>query len=158
MPDWPEFEGIMASGVGPFLEMLAVFLVCLAPVCLYILLAPVHADWLVWALCAAGMLYLPMALLALAIYDTVLALNPMLILPSILRVPLEYAATCLVLGLLALGSFAAKHWLRDNAYVPVLAPIVAEFLLLYTLTVVMRVAGLLYYAEKDRLSWKLTGK
>jgi hypothetical protein len=138
--------------------MLAVFLVCLAPVCLYILLAPVRTIWLIWTLWAAGMLYLPMALLALAIYDTLLALNPMLILPSILRVPLEYAAACLVLGLLALGSIAAEHWLRDNAYVPVLAPIVAEFLLLYTLTVVMRVAGLLYYAKKDSLSWKLTGK
>jgi hypothetical protein len=101
---------------------------------------------------------MPMALLALAMYDTLLALNPVLILPSILRAPVEYAATCLVLGLLALGSVAAQRWLNANANVPVLAPVVGEFLLLYTLTVVMRVAGLLYCAKKDRLHWKLAGK
>jgi len=60
-----------------------------------------------------------------------------------------------VFGLLALSAVSSLHWLRDEANVPVLAPIVAEFLLLYTLTVIMRVAGLLYRAKQDRLRWKL---
>jgi hypothetical protein len=99
-----------------------------------------------------------MALLALAMYDTVLALNPVLVLPSILRVPLDYAATCLVVGLLVLASIAAVRWLHGHVDVPVLAPVAAEFLLLYALTVVMRVAGLLYRENQDRLHWKLAGK
>ena len=99
-----------------------------------------------------------MALLALAIYDNLAALNPVLVLLSIMRVPLEYAATCLVLGVLVLSSGEAANWLRENVDVPIIAPMVAEFLSLYTLTVVMRVAGLLYYSKKDRLNWNLRGK
>ena len=101
---------------------------------------------------------MPMALLALAVCDNLAALNPVLVLVSIARVPLEYAATCLVLGLLVLSSGEAANWLKGNVDVPVVAPIVAEFLSLYTLTVVMRVAGLLYYAKKNRLNWNLRGK
>jgi len=40
----------------------------------------------------------------------------------------------------------------------VVAPVVGEFFSLYTLTVIMRVAGLLYYTKKERLNWNLTGK
>ena len=157
MPDWPEYEGFMTSGLSPFLEMLAVFAVCLGPGCLYLAFAGQDQAWVAWTLWIGGLVYLPMALLALAMYDNVLALNPALVLLSIVRVPVEYAAACLVLGLLALGSINASRWLRGQVNVPVLAPIVAEFLFLYTLTVVMRVAGLLYYARKDRLHWKLSG-
>lgn len=158
LPDWPEYDSWMESGLTPFLEMAGVFVVCLGPWLIYRKFVTGYQPWVAWALCIGGISYMPMALLALAMYDTLLALNPVLILPSILRAPVEYAATCLVLGLLALGSVAAQRWLNANANVPVLAPVVGEFLLLYTLTVVMRVAGLLYCAKKDRLHWKLAGK
>ncbi len=141
-----------------FSKLLAVFLVCLGPGCCYVWFVHPHQAWLAGTLLIGGLVYMPMALLALAIYDNLVALNPVLVLLSILRVPLEYVATCLVLGLLMLSSGEAARWLRDNVDMPVVAPIVAEFLSLYTLTVVMRVAGLLYYAKKDRLNWNLRGK
>ena len=157
MPDWPEYDGFMTSGLWPFLEMAAVFAVCLGPGCLYLAFAGPDQAWVAWILWMGGLVYMPMALLALAMYDNVLAMNPMLVLLSIVRVPMEYAAACLVLGLLALGSITASRWLPAHVAVPILAPVAAEFLYLYTLTVIMRVAGLLYYARKDRLHWKLSG-
>jgi hypothetical protein len=158
MPDWPEYGGWGESGFHPFFELLAVFLVCLGPGYCYVWFVHPHQAWLALTLFIGGLAYLPMALLALAIYDNLAALNPVLVLLSIMRVPLEYAATCLVLGVLVLSSGEAANWLRENVDVPIIAPMVAEFLSLYTLTVVMRVAGLLYYSKKDRLNWNLRGK
>jgi pSer/pThr/pTyr-binding forkhead associated (FHA) protein len=158
MPDWPEYDGWVESGFYPFFELLAVLVVCLGPSYCYIKFVHPHQAWLAWTLFIGGLAYMPMALLALAVCDNLAALNPVLVLVSIARVPLEYAATCLVLGLLVLSSGEAANWLKGNVDVPVVAPIVAEFLSLYTLTVVMRVAGLLYYAKKNRLNWNLRGK
>jgi len=158
MPDWPDYEGWMESGLSPFAQMAAVFLVCLGPGWCYTRFVSGYQEWLATTLWIGGLAYMPMALLAVAIYDNILALNPALVLLSILRVPLEYAAACLSLAVLALGLITAVLWLHGNVDVPVLAPIVAEFLLLYAMTVLMRVAGLLFYARKDRLNWKLGGK
>jgi hypothetical protein len=155
MPDWPEYEGWLESGLFPLLELLAILLVCLGPYWLYEHFARNPQPLLALALQVAGVAYLPMALLAVAIYDNAMALNPLLIVPSILRVPLEYGAACLVLGLLALGASSSLQWLRDTMDAPLLAPVLAEFLLLYTMAVVMRLAGLLYRAKQDRLRWKL---
>ena len=158
MPDWPEYQGWSESGLTPFLELMAVLLVCLGPAWAYVWFVHPHQAWLTGTLFIGGLVYMPMALLGLAIYDSVVAMNPVLVLLSIVKVPLEYAAACLVLGLLVLGAGEAFNWLRDNVAVPVVAPVVGEFFSLYTLTVIMRVAGLLYYTKKERLNWNLTGK
>jgi hypothetical protein len=155
MPDWPDYDGWLDSGLFPLFEFLAILLVCLGPYWLYENFARNPQPLLSLALQAAGLAYLPMALLAVAIYDNAMALNPLLIVPSILRVPLEYGAACLVLGLLALGASSSLSWLRDTLEVPLLAPVVAEFILLYTMAVVTRLVGLLYRAKQDRLRWKL---
>jgi len=158
MPDWPEYNGWVESGLGPFFEMLAVFVVCLGPGYCYERFAHDPQAWLTWTLFIGGLAYLPMALLALAVYDNLVALNPVLVLLSIARAPVEYAVTCLVLGFLVFSLGEATQWLRENVDVPGVTSVVGEFLALYTLTVVMRVAGLLYYAKEDRLNWNLRGK
>jgi pSer/pThr/pTyr-binding forkhead associated (FHA) protein len=154
MPRWPDFDG-WSSALEPAFQLLAILAVCLGPAILYFWLASNVREWLVVTLWIVGLGCLPMALLAVTIYDSVAALNPLLIVLSIVRVPLEYAATCLVVALLCVGLGLASHELREAAQVPVLSNIVAEFFALYTFTVVMRVAGLLYYTKRDRLGWKL---
>jgi pSer/pThr/pTyr-binding forkhead associated (FHA) protein len=156
-PSWPDFDNWTESGLGPFLQLLGILVVCLGPAFLYSRFASHVQFGLAAGLWIAGLLYLPMALLAVAIYDNLAALNPVLILLSIWRVPLPYAATCSVLGLLLL-MMLGSNWVDENLNVPLLPNIVDEFLLLYTLMVVARVAGLLYFTTKDRLCWSLSGK
>ena len=43
-----------------------------------------------------GCLYFPMAFLAVAMKDTALAANPLVVIPAILKVPLGYLVTCMV--------------------------------------------------------------
>jgi len=157
MPGWPDFDGWLESGLEPFLQLLGILAVCFGPAFVYSRFAPDVRVWPAAALWIAGLLYFPMALLAVAMYDSLRALNPMLIVLSILRVPLEYAATCSVLGLLLL-ILGGSNWLDKNLKAPLLSTIVDEFLLLYTLTVMARLAGLLFYGAKHRLGWAMSGK
>ena len=154
MPGWPDFDGWWESGFLPFLQLFGILAVCLGPAILYGWLATDAQLWLLIALWAGGLLYMPMALLAVAMYDSVAALNPLLIVASILRVPLEYMVTCLVLGLLLLF-MGVSNWWEENLHARLVASIVDHFLSLYTLTLVARLAGLLFYTTKKRLGWPM---
>jgi hypothetical protein len=112
-----------------------------------------------------GALYLPMAFLAVAMKDNVMAANPLIVIPSICRVPLEY----LVTAVLACGIFAARY--AGDALTSAMAgesmmgTSVTMMLLLfglravwaffgvYLLTVTMRILGLLYLTKRERLGW-----
>ncbi len=157
MPAWPDYEGWVQSGFLPFLEMFGLLLCCLGPFLLYSRMADAPETWIEIVLLAGGLVYLPMALLALGIYDNILAINPMVVAVSIARAPLAYLAACGVLGLLAASVAAADYWIRRNANVPILASVVDEFLSLYTLSVMARLMGQFYHTKKDALKWKLGG-
>ena len=112
-----------------------------------------------------GCLYFPMAFLVVAIKDNVMAANPLIVVPSILRVPLEYIVTAILLAAL----FGVR-WLGDSlsggvAHRSMMTSSMTEMFLLfgfralwafvsvYLLTVTMRILGLLYLTKRDRLGW-----
>jgi hypothetical protein len=112
-----------------------------------------------------GALYLPMAFLAVAMKDNVMAANPLIVIPSIVRVPLEYLVTAIVVA----GIFGAR-WVGDAltgdmAGESMMGSSVTKMLLLfglravwaffsvYLLTVTMRILGLLYLTKRERLGW-----
>lgn len=111
-----------------------------------------------------GGLYMPMAFLAVAMKDNVMASNPLIVIPSILRVPLEYAVT----AILAVGLFGVR-WMGD-AVIGIMGGIFAAktvgallgamgaravwaLVSVYLLTVTMRILGLLYLTKRERLGW-----
>ncbi len=112
-------------------------------------------SWGSWAMGAAflaGASYFPMAFLAVAMFDSVAAVNPLLVIPSILKVPLEYLLT-----LLLFGSAFAVRW-AGNQVLPqvmprLLAGVVSGFIGLYLLTVQVRILGLLYRSRRSALGW-----
>ena len=112
-----------------------------------------------------GCIYLPMAFLAVAMKDNVMASNPLVVVPSILRVPLEY----LVAAILVVGMFGVRFLgdrissemgvqafqTRSMSEMLMLFGLRAlwAFLSVYLLTVTMRILGLLYLIKRDRLGW-----
>ena len=112
-----------------------------------------------------GCLYFPMAFLAVAMKDTVLAANPLIVIPSILKAPLEYLVTSFALtavfGARALGSIltaVAQHETyatRDMSVLFITFGFRAFWSLIsiYLLTVGMRILGLLYVTKKRELGW-----
>lgn len=112
-----------------------------------------------------GSLYFPMAFLAVAMKDTVLAANPLVVLPAILKMPLEYLVTSILLmsvfGLRQLGDILSSvaggvtFSTRDMSvlFMALGVQAVWAFAKIYLLTVNMRILGLLYITKKEKFGW-----
>ena len=112
-----------------------------------------------------GCLYFPMAFLAVAMKDSVLAANPLVVVPAILRMPGEYLVTALLLvgvfGLRQLGnvissvaggvSFTTKD--MNTLFIAIGARASIALVNVYLLTVTMRILGLLYNHKKEKFGW-----
>jgi hypothetical protein len=155
LPDYPEFSEWWSDIVSPFLLLAWTCLCCFAPAVLLWKWGDAQ-DPLVQAgalaLLGAGGLYFPMALLAVAVTDNFLALNPLVVVPSIARIFVHYLAACVILGAL-LGLRLAGTALFEAVQVPVVSSVVLGFLSLYLLAVEMRILGLLYCVNRERLGW-----
>jgi hypothetical protein len=112
-----------------------------------------------------GCFYFPMAFLAVAMKDSVLAANPLVVVPAILKIPWEYLVTCILLmsvfGLRKLGDMTSgvakgvSLHTRDMS-VPFIALGVQAawaFASIYLLAVSMRILGLLYITKKEKLGF-----
>lgn len=112
-----------------------------------------------------GCLYFPMAFLAVAMKDTVAAANPLMVVPSILKVPLEYLVAVILMagifGLSQLGNIMAAvatgvtYSTKSMSVMFLTFGIRAlwSFVSVYLLTVNMRILGLLYLTKKQELGW-----
>ncbi|MEQ1936552.1 MAG: hypothetical protein ABL962_22095 [Fimbriimonadaceae bacterium] len=112
-----------------------------------------------------GSLYFPMAFLAVAMKDTVLAMNPMVVVPTILRIPGEYLVATILLmsvfGINLLGNMvsgvAGGAMLETRDMKVLLGSLgiqaVWSFVSIYLLSVNMRILGLLYVTKKEKFGW-----
>jgi pSer/pThr/pTyr-binding forkhead associated (FHA) protein len=112
-----------------------------------------------------GCLYFPMSLLAVAMKDTPVAANPLIVVPAILKAPLEYTIAVVVMGIVLGmrlgGQFVLEmifgHSITTHSMGELFAMFGArslwQFVAVYLLAVNMRILGLLYVAKKDRLGW-----
>ena len=112
-----------------------------------------------------GALYFPMAFLAVAMKDNVMAANPLVVVPSILRVPLQYLVTVIVFvsifgiqqlgNLVAAGAKTVTFTTTDMSvlFIAIGFRMIWSLVSIYLLTVNMRIMGLLYATQKEKLGW-----
>lgn len=155
MPDWPDLSN-WSEVFPPFFQFLGTIVFSFAPAILVRVFAPHNAGWTDWAFAGGviwGCLYFPMAFTAVTMFDTLGALNPWLILKSILRVPGAYLlAVMLLLSAYGVG-LMGDHFFQQLLPIPILPVIMTQFLSLYLVTVEMRILGLLYWSKKAELGW-----
>jgi FHA domain len=154
MPDWPDFLG-WGDVFFPLVQLLIILAFCFVPTWLVAVMAnsyPIMSGFLVPTL-VLGCLYLPMALLAVTMFDTVMALNPFLIIPSMLRVYREYLAACGVLLVILLLQGLVNFSMALFKHSIVIPGLVCGFAGWYFLTVEMRLLGVLYRTKKVELGW-----
>jgi hypothetical protein len=160
MPEWPEMEDFSSDVFAPFLQLIGTVVFCFAPMIGLTIYALGGSNgdsaWLGWATTAAmlfGCVYFPMAFTAVAMSDSVLAVNPMVVIPSILKVLRQYVLTVVVLAVILLARWLLHRLLEKILPIPLLPTIITSLLGLYLLVVEMRILGLLYRSNKDRLGW-----
>ena len=152
-PTWPDLV------VGSFLEQsfdalfkfVAPGALSYAPAAVYYFFGPKELDTTFLILFAAGSLYFPMALTAVAFFDDVTAVNPIPIIRSMFRAPFKYIVTCIVfMGLLYLNYLRQKYLI-----IPVFAigSVIRWFILLYLWTMAMHLLGMFYYTNRHKLRW-----
>jgi hypothetical protein len=105
-------------------------------------------------LTAAGGLYFPMALLSVAMNDSAWAVNPFIVFPAIVKLPIQYLLVVVLVGSLWIVRHALSLALlllpigwRLGIYLPI------EFFTFYSLVVSARLLGLLYKANSALLGW-----
>jgi FHA domain-containing protein len=165
IPDWPDFTDFGTDVVGPFFQLLGTVLASFLPAIVLTIMwgpqlfsdEPGLAPFALMGTWAFGCIYFPMAFLAVAMFDSVMAVNPILILPSILRVWKEYLLLIVlfaaVIILRTAVRWAAHSLLPHNLVSALLIGVFAGSLGLYLLIVEMRILGLLYRSKKSELGW-----
>ena len=159
LPNWPDFSDFASDILYPLFLVIGTVALCFLPA-IVLLIVPAFSDWettrLVRIAFVAGLLYLPMGLMAVALRDSLAALNPLLIIPSIVRVPLQYLTACVLLAaVVALRYFAGRF--VGGALPLLIGLLIVDFLGLYFLMVEMRILGLIYYGNEKRFRWFYTG-
>lgn len=165
MPEMPGFDDLFAA----CFRFAATVVLCFGlPIGLTI--AKVFSDFevsmsVIVITTILGCLYFPMAFLAVAMKDNIMAANPMVVFPAILKAPLEY----LVASILLTGVFAARFAgdlvssgaasvalsTREMSTMFMAFGVRAfwSFCSVYLLTVTMRILGLLYVTKKHKFGW-----
>ena len=153
LPEWPELSDVWEDLFRPIFLLACTFLVCFSPMLLYGLYgdeAHPNFDRIHFIFRIVGFLYLPMGLLAVAMFDSLAALNPMVIISAICKVPGSYILACIVLFF--------TYWVEQqisSVEIPIyfFDSMIRGTITLYFLAVEMRILGLIHHVNRDKLGW-----
>lgn len=124
--------------------------VCDGPLLAYLIITK-QTDTIFWLLVTYGVLFLPMVLMAVVLFDSLRALNPILIMASMLKVFLPYCGLVLlffsVCGLIAIILvIMPQSWLISY---------LLSAVCIYLTIVMSHLLGRFCYQYKERLNWEV---
>jgi hypothetical protein len=168
-PSFPDITNFAEDIVTPFFQLLGTAAFCFG-LAIVLVIVRLNSDLpfigiAILPAAALGCIYFPMAFLAVAMLDTVAAVNPLLVVPSILKVIKPYLITIGIFFFVAL-----LEWLSNTAldfffkgkvntkdmgeFMLRIGSVVAgKFISIYLLSVNARILGLLYVSKKEELGW-----
>ncbi|HEY5912755.1 MAG TPA: FHA domain-containing protein [Verrucomicrobiae bacterium] len=155
-PDWPDISDFTAEIFLPLVQLVATILASLVPaivVGMFVQDGQKASQAVVWVACGFGAIYFPMAFLAVAMFDSVAALNPLLVMPSIAKTAGSYLWAVGLFGAVLGAKLSGDYYLPKIIHVPILPSVISILVGLYLLMVGARVLGLLYLVNKERLAW-----
>ena len=151
LPNWPDSTDIFSEIFRPSFMLLVPIAICFLPASSYNMYSSAQDPIIHWSLLGLGWLYLPMALLAVTLYDSILAMNPILVVRSILRIPMDYMMVVAVLGVVVVLSHLLDTHVLDK--VPMIDGLMDGFMFIFEGAMLMRAIGLLYRMNEQELGW-----
>lgn len=169
IPELPGISNVVEDILLPFGRFLGLIVLCFLPgIAVGVWAVSSHHPLGGQAFVAAMILgggYFPMAFLAVALHDSILVANPMLVIPSILKVPLEYFVALLAFGAFS-GSQALGDWVSKTAFpdsfstqsmsqlfLMIGVRLLWAFLNFYLVITAVRILGTISVTRKERLGW-----
>ncbi len=135
------------------LVVLGCIAVCFWPVAVYYVVTE-RTDLIYWLLLACGSFFFPMVLLAVVLFDSYNALNPILLIGSIFHTFLPYCGMVLLFYGGALLFMKIDPRLYRLRLLPAV-PFIFRALQLYLMFVAVGLLGRFYQRYKDRLDWEV---
>lgn len=168
-PAWPEFRDWQADILAPCFKWFATVAVAFGPAVVCLMVAafddgggdwfqrPATREQFLWLAAAGGlflvgMAYFPMAILGVALSDSLDALSPVFVARSIAAVFAPYVVAVVVLFGLSLLQ-GTGYALAARLPVPLVEDLWGAFNSLYFGFVQARILGVLYWCHRDRLGW-----
>jgi hypothetical protein len=158
LPDWPDFSSIWDDIGQPALQILGVWLVSFGPVKYYIYQQQEAATPWIWVpLLLGGMIYFPMACLSVAVFNTILAANPLTVFVSMFKVLQNYSLAILIFWAAFIFSFLVDIFAglipTDLLAVRLAIWAISIPVSVYLVIIEARVLGLIYFGNSDKLGW-----
>jgi hypothetical protein len=150
LPDYPDLTSVYEDVFLPWFRWSFTFIFCMLP-------AIVGMIWASFEVAVAaallGLVYLPMGLISVSLHRSIVGLHPLLVFPAIVKAPLQYAvAVFLVMVAAGLGAAVQAGIGMAGGASILMWPLVLA-VMLYTIFVQARVLGLLYYFNREDISW-----
>lgn len=148
-PEWQGIEDMWEGILKPFLLVSLAGTVCVLPGLALLALGGLPL-WLVLVVLALGGFFFPMALTTVAMFETLMALNPVFIVQSILRVPGSYTLACIFFFIAVFFRVVSEV---TTMFIPLLNTFIGTAVAIYFLMVQARILGLLFRINQKKLEW-----
>ena len=139
--------------ISQSLVVLGCIAVCFWPVAVYYVVTE-RTDLIYWLLLACGGFFFPMVLLAVVLFDSYNALNPILLIGSILHTFLPYCGMVLLFYGGALLFMKIDPRLYRLRLLPAV-PFIFKALQLYLMFVAVGLLGRFYWRYQEKLNWEV---
>jgi hypothetical protein len=151
-PGWPDLDDWQENALKPFVFVLALGILCIGPSVAYRHFAREPNEALAQALLAAGLFYMPMGVLCVALSNDYAGLNPVPVIRAIRSVPGRYS----IVWVLVMFCYVAQGLgggLAAALPIPILGTLLQQAVICYFLFVAARILGLLYLKSGRQLDW-----
>ena len=149
-PQFPEMANIFEDIIWPMLQITVVFVVSFGPLFVYEIAADESKALISWALLAFGVVYFPMAMLAVVVLGRTSVVSPHIVIPAIIRAGWLHWVSVFMLIFLYVMSNIMENIFSDSL---IIGTLVMSAVGAYTLMTQARILGVLYRERQDELGW-----
>jgi len=110
-------------------------------------------DMIFWLLLAYGIVFFPMGLLAMVMFNSATALNPILLIGSIFSTFLQYCGLVLILAAVVLPTVVVSG-IRPDTWVAHILGFIVSSVQIYLALVIAHLLGRFYWLYQDKLNWE----
>ena len=147
-PDIMENSPGLSEMWSYFLNIVVCVAVFIMPAILYHIYLK-QTDLVFWLLVAYAVALFPMGLLAVLLFDSYSALNPLLLIPSIFSTFFQYFGLIVLTGLLLFGFTTAANFFPEASFVRYML----QTFFIYWLIVIAHLLSRFFWKYKNKLNW-----